>query len=295
MKQPVAKLLIGFFIVAVVLVAAMALYTFSQPAPAPPPLPNPNGYDDFVKAGSMITDNAWEYATMSKEELRAFVSKNAEALKLARTGLRRECRVPLDYSATNVLRLSHLAAIKRLAQVIAAEGRLAELENRPADAAQAYLTVVRLGSAISQGGVLIDLLVSIAIESIGSTGLKKLAPSLDAKQCRAGATVLEACEAQREPMDVTLTRERAWWRRSFGLKMQITRLLAFKLVKQSEQFCMANLKTHQTRTRLLLIQLATRAYELDKGEPPKSLADLVPAYLKAIPQDPLAGTNMAYP
>jgi hypothetical protein len=45
----------------------------------------------------------------------------------------------------------------------------------------------------------------------------------------------------------------------------------------------------------LLIQLAARAYELEKGERPKRLTDLVPAYLNTIPQDPLTGTNVAYP
>ncbi len=44
-----------------------------------------------------------------------------------------------------------------------------------------------------------------------------------------------------------------------------------------------------------MIQLASRAYALEEGAPPKTLADLVPAYLKAIPQDPFTGTNMAYP
>jgi hypothetical protein len=50
----------------------------------------------------------------------------------------------------------------------------------------------------------------------------------------------------------------------------------------------------QSMTHRLLIDLATRAYELDKGHRPASLADLVPDYLKAIPQDPVTGTNMAY-
>jgi hypothetical protein len=45
---------------------------------------------------------------------------------------------------------------------------------------------------------------------------------------------------------------------------------------------------------LLLVQLAARAYELENGKRPKSLADLVPAYLKTIPQDPGTGTNIAY-
>jgi hypothetical protein len=42
-----------------------------------------------------------------------------------------------------------------------------------------------------------------------------------------------------------------------------------------------------------MISFATRAYELEKGKPPASIADLAPAYLKAIPQDPVTKTNLA--
>jgi hypothetical protein len=270
------------------------VFTLSQPAPAPPPLPQPNGYDDFVKAGGMVTDDTSGYGTMSEEELRAFVRKNAEALKLARAGLGRECRVPLDFSATNETYVRNLAIIKRLAFTLTAEGRLAEMENRPADAAEAYLAVIRLGCAMSQGGVIIDSLVSIAIDTIGTARLEKLAPTLDVKQCREAASALESCEAQREPMEAILARERAWARRTWGFKGQIARLVMFKSLKQSEQGWVAKGKAQQTRTRSLLVQLAARAYELEKGKRPKSLADLVPVYLKTIPQDPGTGTNMAY-
>ena len=163
MAHPIAKLLTGFFIVAVLLVVAAIVFTLSQPAPPPTPLPQPNGYDDFVKAGAMITDNASDYRSMNQVELRAFVTNNAEALKLVRTGLGRECRVPLDYSATNDTNIRNLSVLKRLAFCLTAEGRLAEMENRPADAAEAYLAVIRLGVAISQGGLIIDSLMDIAI------------------------------------------------------------------------------------------------------------------------------------
>ena len=176
MRHPVAKVLIGFFIVAVLLVVAAVIFTFSQPAAPQTPLPQPNGYDDFVKAGGMVSDNASDYVTMSEEELRAFVKKNAEALKLARIGLGRECRVPLDYSPTNGVILSHLATLKRLGQTLTSEGRLAELENRPADAAEAYLAVIHLGHAMCQGGLIIDSLVGLAIESMGTAGLDKVGP-----------------------------------------------------------------------------------------------------------------------
>jgi hypothetical protein len=124
--------------------------------------------------------------------------------------------------------------------------------------------------------------------------MQKLAPSLDAKQCRQAAVALESCEARRESTDATMQQERAWARRAYGLHGQIARLVMFQSLKQTEQRWAAKVKAQQTRTRSLLIQLAARAYELEKGERPKSLADLVPAYLKTIPQDPLTGTNMAY-
>ena len=292
--RPIARLLTGFFAVAAVLLVAALMLTLSQPAPAPPPLPMANGYDDFVKAGGMLADSASDYGTMSEEELRTFVNKNAAALKLVREGLGRECRVPLDFSATNPAYMGNLAAIKRLAQAMTAEGRLAEMENRPADAAAAYLAVMRLGVAISHGGLIIDSLVSIAIDIIGTVRMEKLAPTLNAQQCREAASALESCEAQREPTDTIMRQERAWARRTGGFKGQIVRLLMFKSLKQTEGKWVAKAKAQQTRTRLLLVQLAARAYELEKGQRPKSLADLVPAYLKGIPQDPVTGTNMAY-
>jgi hypothetical protein len=292
--RPIARLLTGFFAVAAVLLVAALILTLSQPAPSPPPLPIPNGYDDLVQAGGMVTDNASDYGTMNEEELRAFMKKNAEALKLARTGLGRECRVPLDYSATNTAHVANLAAIKRLAQAMTAEGRLAEMENRPADAAQAYVAVMRLGVAIGHGGLIIDSLVSIAIDTIGIARMEKVTPNLDAKQCREAAAALESFDARRESLEGVRAKERAWARRTWGFKGQLARLLTFKSLKQSEGKWVAKAKAQQARDRVLLVQLAARAYELEKGQRPKSLADLVPVYLKTIPQNPLTGTNMAY-
>ena len=294
MAHPLAKLLGAFFIVAALLVATSVVFTLSQPAPAPSRLPQRNGYDDFVKAGGMVTYERSGYGIMNEEELRAFVKKNAEALKLARVGLGSECRVPLDYSITNTTHSQDLARIKWLGYALTAEGRLAEMENRPGDAAESYSGTVRLGHAITQGGVIIESLVGLAIESIGIARLENLARNLDSKQCREVACALETVESGRESVETVLEREHAWDRRIRGFRGQISRLVRFKTVQQVEQKWAGRIRGQQTRTRLLLVQLAAQAYELDKGERPKSLADLVPAYLKAIPQDPLTGANMAY-
>ena len=91
------------------------------------PLPNPNGYDDFVKAGTMLSGKASDYSTMTQTELVTLVGTNAEALKLLRVGLSRECRVPNDYSSRYINRvLFELSSQKELALTLCAEGRLGE-------------------------------------------------------------------------------------------------------------------------------------------------------------------------
>jgi hypothetical protein len=290
-----ARLLTGFFIVALLLVFAALAFTLTQPPPAPPPLPKPNGYNDLVQAGLMLAEHTGDFPTMSQDELRTLVGTNADALKLARAALRRECQVPLDFSRPNPSYLTNLAKCKSLAQGFAAEGRLLELEGRPTDAADSYLTLIRLGITTSKGGLLIDSLVGIAIEAIGSVHLEKLAQTLDAKECRQAAAVLESCETRREPTTNVLERERAWGRRVGGLQGQIARLVMFRSIRQSEQRIVGKVNAQQTRELVLLIRFASRAYELEKGERPKALGALVPVYLKVIPLDPSTGTNMAYP
>jgi len=290
-----AKVLTGFFIVAVLLVGVALVFTLIQPRPAPPALPKPNGYEVLAQAGRMLADRTSDYYTMSEAELRTLVKTNAEALKLARSGLSLPCQVPLDYSAGSLTNWADLPWLKRLAQAMAAEGRLHELEGCPADAADSYLTAIRVGFATSKGGLLIDALVGIAIEAIGDTYLEKLSLTLNAKQCRHAAAVLESCEAGREPAATILARERAWSRRAYGLKGQIVRMVTYKSLRQTEQRVVSKVNSIQVREQVLLVQLASRAYELEKGERPKGLVDLVPAYLKTIPQDPVTGTNMAYP
>jgi hypothetical protein len=275
-------------------VLAAILLTLAQPPPPIAPLPNPNGYDALVKAGTMVTDNGSNYVTLGAEELRLIVQTNTDALKLARTGLSLPIRAPFDFSPTNETHIKGLAEMKRLARAFVAEGRLAELEHRPGEAAHDYLDAIRLGYAIGRGGLIIDSLVGIALQAIGMAPLEKLISTLDAQQCRELAAALETAESQQDSIESLLEQEHAWVRRTYGLKGRFIELIQYKSLKQTQQRWEQKVKTQQVRARVLIIQLAARAYELDKGERPRSLADLVPSYLKATPQDPVTGTNMLY-
>jgi hypothetical protein len=294
MDRPVAKFFAGFAILAVAVAIGGSVLVLIRPAPSPPPMPSPNGCDDFLKAAGMITDDFSDSDMLGKQELRALVTNNSLALELVRTGLTRQCRLPLVFSATNSAFLTDLSGLKRLAQALAAEGRLAEVENRQGDAAESYLTIIRMGHEAGRGGIIICSLVGIAIEAIGTARLEKLTPALDAKQCREAAAALETAEARRESTAAVLQQEREWARRTYGFTAVIARLVTYNSIKKSEQKWTAKVAAQEIRVRRLTIDLAARAYELEKGERAKTLGDLVPVYLKSIPQDPLTGTNMGY-
>jgi hypothetical protein len=202
--------------------------------------------------------------------------------------------VPLQFSENYMSRhLPELADHKRLAQAFVAEGRLAEMENRPGDAVKSYLDAICLGNKSTHGGILIDQLVGTAIEAMGVSHLQKLVDQLDAKTCHETAATLETLDAKRQTWNEVVQQGSAWERRSYpAIKYRWTELVRSSLSKKSHQAAERKFNKQQLMTRQLLVDLAARAYELENGRRPASVADLVPDYLKVVPQDPVSGTNL---
>jgi hypothetical protein len=145
-----------------------------------------------------LTGTPIDSTTLDHEALQALVSTNAESLRLLRLGLTRQCALPADSAMTNVSgMLGDLAAMKQLAQLLAAEGRLRELDNRLADAAQSYIDAIRLGQEMSRGGFIVNRLVGIACESIGGTRLSELVPKLRPQEASPVIADLEKIDGAR--------------------------------------------------------------------------------------------------
>jgi len=292
MRRKLRTFLLTLVTVLFLIFFVLIVLTTSRPKPLAP-LPNPNGYDDFVKAGAMIEDDLpgfQELRDMGEAELRtAFattgLSKHREALAMTKVGFGRTCQVSLDYSATSGNHLGELAACKRLAFVFIAEGRLAEMENRIADAAESYLDVIRLGHESARGGVMIDFMDGVTIERLGLTGLARLAAKLDAKCCREMSLALGAIDLRSESPEAMLQQEKEWARRTYGLSGQITRLLNYRTMRQSEQKLAGRMKAQQDQRRSLAVKLAARAYELETSHLPERLDQLVPNYLRQVYPD----------
>jgi hypothetical protein len=297
MTKKTRNWLIAAFILALPFVLFLGFFIFmEEPRPPLPPLPHPNGYEDLVKAGGMLSPAAGNYNENDLAQLKKVVSSDAVALSLARAGLSNQCRVPVQYSLSYISNhLNDLTAMKRLAQAFTAEGRLAELEHRPADAAKSYLDLIHLAHESTRGGLLIDELVGMAIQGVGTSHLQTLAPQLDAQACRETAAALAALDSQGQTWNEVMQQESDWSHGMFrGWRDELARWETRKSMKKMDRQMERKFATQQAGTRQLIISLAARAYELDKGHPPASATDLVPDYLKAIPQDPTTGTNVVY-
>ena len=295
MTKKTRNWLLALFILTCPFVLFFTFLVFmEEPLPPLAPVPNPNAYGDLVKAKEMIEGEVWDYDKANLEKLRGIVSTNAGALALARTALSNQCGVPLqfyiDTHATNV----H-AGFGRLARAFVCEGKLSEKENHFSDATKSYLDAVRFGNQAAHGGVLIDQLIGATGWSAGEMELQGILTNLDATICRSAAATLETLAAGRQTWTVTMQQEEALYRRALGWRSVWFKLIYFSRRQHTFENTKEKLDQFQHEENRLLVELAARAYQLDKGKPPASAADLVPEYLKAVPQDPVTGMNIVSP
>jgi hypothetical protein len=258
---------------AVIFVLAMltVLFLSGGRTPALPPLPNPNGYDDFLKASEVVTGNFRDFRELNHDSLDALVSTNSEALRLLRLGLTRQCMMPMDSALTNA-GIDHLGGMKRLVQLLAAEGRLREMEDRPAEAARSYVDAIRFGNELSRGGFLVTRLVGVACEAIGCAPLAKVVPKLSREDARIVLTELERVDAGRVTWTAVLPSEAYYVRHQLGGRVNpIMRVWGWWQSRGIKE--KAEVKHKMVIARLV---------------------DLVPNCLSTMPADPFNGQPLIY-
>ncbi|MGH7972807.1 MAG: hypothetical protein ACREIC_29180, partial [Limisphaerales bacterium] len=280
----------------IVVLAIVSLMVFTAGMPASPPLPNPNGYDDFVKASGAVVGNTGDFPTLDRNSLAALVSTNAEPLRLLRVGLSRQCLMPMDFALTNAAgMMNQLAEMKRLVQLLAAEGRLREIENRPGDAARSYTDAIRFGNEMSRGGFLITRLVGIACESIGCHALAKVVPKLSREDARIVLTDLEKVDADHVSWAEVLRGEKYYVRYQLRHRLNpILWVMSWWQTREAMERAETKHKIVVAHERLLAGELALRSYQSAQGRAPARLDDLVTNYLSTVPQDPFTGRPFIY-
>jgi hypothetical protein len=253
-------------------------------------MPNPNGYDDLVKAEEMLAKARRGITQVpGSNSLAEVVEAGAEAVRVAKIGLGRECRPPPRTSPVTYAQAR--SAPHRFYLLIGAfedEGDLAEMRDHVADAAQSYLAVTRIGQEMTRGGGVRDAIFGSGYEEEGLTPLQRLATTFTSGECKQVTASLESADARRETVATVAHRERIWRRRAFGWRYYL-----HPIANAQQKDLASNISLVSDHTRKLMITLAARAFELEHGVKPKSINDLVPAYLKTIPKDAFTGKDMA--
>jgi hypothetical protein len=233
-------------------------------------------------------------AILHQNELQDLISTNEESLRLLRLGLTRQCALPEDAAMTNIPgMMNELASFKRLAQLLAAEGRSQEMNNRFGDAAASYVDTIHFGNELSRGGFLINRLVGLACEAIGETSLSKLVSKLRPEDGRRVVAELEKIDFAGVTWNEVMQNEARFVRYQQGfnpITWVASRLEVWRSRKRAEvreQRVLAHL-------RLLTMELALRCYQSDQGCAPSSLQQLVPKYLQRVPSDPFSDRSLIY-
>jgi hypothetical protein len=276
-------------------VALFAFFLFTRPsAPTPRVLPNPNGYDELLSAAKRLPSPMPELASLNDQDLREFLRTNAATIQLFREALQKPCVVSEWPMPENPYHADNVVKFKSIALCFAATGRIAEKDGLNSEAASAYLDTIRLGANGLHEGVIIDRLVGTACESIGIRPLKTLVEKLSATECRQAITALQKLDEQREPYEKTLASEKEFIRRvGPSLSQQIASLVMFRSQRNVAQKTLSRINGAILLERQTMLSLAAHAYTLENGKSPKDALDLVPNYLKVIPQDPTTKTNLA--
>lgn len=175
--------------------------------------PNPNAFDTFLAAAA---------------EAGKANTNNAEALALAREGLKQESlvRLPLNLQAMTG-HIERMSGFKSLAGAFAADAAAAAQANDAERAAQIFIESVRYTHEVSRGGLMIDRLAALSNEDLAFRVFRtNIVSMLDASQRGKVAEALEEISRKAEPFSTTIETERAWSRRHGGWQGMMLR--AFK-------------------------------------------------------------------
>jgi hypothetical protein len=271
------------------------LFLIDSRPPLPTP-PDPNGYELLIQAASGL-DESTGLAPFGPETLPVLVASNAVALGKVREALRVPSMVTLNYPNTPPEKaldrhIQSLPALKRIGSALVAECQLAQQQEDFSQALNSVLDGLAVARAAGKGGVIIDAMVSLKLETDMTQQAEKILPQLDPAGCKRMAAALEEFDSGRESNETIMETERRWARSVYGVKGELTRLLGSASLKRTEKQVAAKLGAQQHRLRMVMTQAAARAYAATKGNKPARLQDLVPDYLRTLPLDPFSGAEL---
>lgn len=258
-----------------------------------PVQPKPNGYEEIVSAARSIKPLPADFGELSSNQIRQVAEENQPTLMKVRKSFEIDSGVTLEISKDWQDRHDQeLKELKRLAVAFGVESKAQWLNGHTNDTVRCNVDIFRLAHTMRKGGILLDGINSLALETVGTAALQSMLPQLEATSCREAALTLEELQAKRERPEAIISTQKAWSALSFGLIARIGGILGRKAdTKRFAQFTQRSQETAR-RTQRLMLRLAEHAYELELQQPPAKVSDLIPNYLKAVPRDLETGNEV---
>jgi len=278
-------------------------------------------YDALVGAAKSLvgTQLLVTSETSSVSAIRAYLSANNQHLAAARSALAAGCRAPLRDDA----RMEHhedFSPLRNLAQSFALEFQQAAADGDYAGAVHIGVDILDLANAIRRGGLILDLLVSIAVARIAINILRSVRERLEASERLELIRQLTKTEYDQEPLPEIFARDRRWeaavgnQEEKVELPPQpildpaqcgLTEDQQRELWQHMQAFAAmpdeARHSVHATQDRcevallrMLAIDLALRCWRAENDTYPDTLDPLAPTFFESVPEDPFTGKPFCY-
>jgi hypothetical protein len=183
-----------------------------------------------------------------------------------------------------------------LARAWQAEGDSLARANRPDDATAYYVGQIGLGSVVSRGCVS-HVLRGDTFVGMGTSGLAAIR-HLHSPACGRELVLRLRHYDQRNESGATISaREWAWQREAHAWSGRFADAILTRRpqpLTYIQRVLDVSLNRRDSTLRLLIADLAIRAYRAESGKLPATLSELVPAYFPAEPVDPFSGRPLVY-
>jgi hypothetical protein len=210
-----------------------------------------------------------------------------------RIGLSREIRNPStpDFETLEP-HIKELGRMRSLGRLLAAEGEQARRGGDWGKLVGAVTNGVLLARGINHGDLLIDEMMGGAIEQVMLVPLKRSLSGISAPAAREAAHSLLVLDATRIPFDRVIHGEKQF-ARSAGPMHRLAGLFGRASIQKTWDRARTNRYRLARDTRLLAIQLAARAFSMERGSRPRNITNLVPDFIPSLPVDPATGRPLA--
>lgn len=252
-------------------------------------LPSPNGADDLLAIDKQLKWSALpssDVSLASEQECAKFAAENRQQLdRISQSLAKPWLHVPDNVDFNKNLQYVH--AMRDVAFALWANARAEVAQGRFDLAARDYLDMIHLANLSSLGGLGMDDSVANAIAGVAQDGLVDTLDQFDPPTLREIAYTIELLDGTRDSIETLQARDDLYTAIMSGWLERLVNLPS-QQQRDPGNGHLANFRDRcDARLRLTALEAAIRAYAIEYGSPPDSLAALVPQYLTALPLDPL--------